>query len=81
MSEGSFFVSGTRKVRFSPATERSLTLRPFCSAIVFDNAMHRPTIVVRETERKLFIDRYCIVHTYTYYIVVVRMYVPQLAQS
>ena len=53
MSEGSFCVSDTRKVHFSPATERSLTLRPFRSAIVFDNAMHRPTIVVWEAGREL----------------------------
>ena len=55
MSEGSFCVSDPHKVRFSPATELSSTLRPFHSAIVLDNAMHRPTIVVRETERKLLL--------------------------
>ena len=39
--------------------EQSSTSYPFRSAIVFGNAMHRSTIVGRETERKPFIDHYC----------------------
>ena len=59
MSEGSFCVSGTHKVCFSPANGTIVDIMSIRSAIIFDNTMHRPTIVGRETERKLFIDRYC----------------------
>ena len=45
-------ISGTRKVHFSPAIERSSTSYPFRSAIVFGNATHRS---IRETECKLLL--------------------------
>ena len=46
--------------------KQSSTLRPYRSAIISGNATDCSKIVEKEmeTERKLFIDQYCRIHTY-----------------